>query len=73
MRMDKLTHSLQAALGDAQSLAVGRDHPYIEPLHVFKAMLDPASRRHGHCSVRRAPRWRRFRRRSMPPWRQCRP
>ncbi len=43
MRMDKLTHSLQAALGDAQSLAVGRDHPYIEPLHVLKAMLDPAS------------------------------
>ena len=43
MRMDKLTHSLQAALGDAQSLAVGRDHPFIEPIHVLKAMLDPAS------------------------------
>ena len=41
MRMDKLTHSLQAALGDAQSLAVGRDHPFIEPLHILKAMLDP--------------------------------
>ena len=42
MRMDKLTHSLQAALGEAQSLAVGRDHPFIEPLHLLKAMLDPA-------------------------------
>lgn len=43
MRMDKLTHSLQAALGDAQSLAVGRDHPYIEPIHILKAMVDPAA------------------------------
>ena len=42
MRMDKLTHSLQAALGEAQSLAIGRDHPFIEPLHLLKAMLDPA-------------------------------
>ena len=43
MRMDKLTHSLQAALGDAQSLAVGRDHPYIEPIHILKAMIDPVT------------------------------
>ena len=42
MRMDKLTHSLQAVLGEAQSLAIGRDHPFIEPLHLLKAMLDPA-------------------------------
>ena len=42
MRMDKLTHSLQAALGEAQSLAIGRDHPFIEPLHLLKAMLGPA-------------------------------
>ena len=42
MRMDKLTHSLQAALGEAQSLAIGRDHPFIEPLHLLKAMVDPA-------------------------------
>ncbi|MBA4693217.1 MAG: ATP-dependent chaperone ClpB [Congregibacter sp.] len=39
MRMDKLTHSLQAALGEAQSIAVGRDHPFIEPVHILKAML----------------------------------
>ena len=42
MRTDKLTHSLQAALGDAQSLAVGRDHPFIEPQHVLQAMVAPA-------------------------------
>ena len=42
MRMDKLTHSLQAALGEAQSIAVGRDHPFVEPLHILKGMLDQA-------------------------------
>lgn len=40
MRMDKLTGKLQMALADAQSLAVGRDHPFIEPAHVLMALLD---------------------------------
>ncbi|WP_455376556.1 ATP-dependent chaperone ClpB [Kaarinaea lacus] len=40
MRMDKLTTKFQTALGEAQSLAVGRDHQYIEPVHVMTAMLD---------------------------------
>ncbi len=40
MRMDKLTTKLQLALSDAQSLAVGRDHQFIEPLHLMLAMLD---------------------------------
>ncbi len=40
MRMDKLTTKFQQALADAQSLAVGRDHQYIEPLHVMAALLD---------------------------------
>jgi ATP-dependent Clp protease ATP-binding subunit ClpB len=40
MRMDKLTSKFQAALADAQSLAVGRDHAFIEPIHVMKALLD---------------------------------
>src|SRR5690554_2900277 len=40
MRMDKLTTKFQVALADAQSLAVGRDHQFIEPVHVFKALLD---------------------------------
>ncbi len=40
MRMDKLTNQLQSALADAQSLAVGRDHQFIEPAHIFRALLD---------------------------------
>ena len=40
MRMDKLTSKFQAALADAQSLAVGRDHQFIEPAHVLVALLD---------------------------------
>ena len=40
MRMDKLTSKFQAALADAQSLAVGRDHQYIEPVHLMAALLD---------------------------------
>jgi ATP-dependent Clp protease ATP-binding subunit ClpB len=40
MRMDKLTSRFQAALADAQSLAVGRDHQFIEPAHLLMAMLD---------------------------------
>ncbi|MDA0631252.1 MAG: AAA family ATPase, partial [Proteobacteria bacterium] len=39
MRMDKLTHQLQQVLADAQSLAVGRDHQFIEPVHVLSAMV----------------------------------
>ena len=40
MRMDKLTTRLQTALGSAQSLALGRDHQFVEPLHVLIALLD---------------------------------
>jgi len=40
MRTDKLTSKFQQALADAQSLAIGRDHQYIEPLHVMSALLD---------------------------------
>src|ERR1700690_2376059 len=40
MRMDKLTTKFQQALADAQSLAVGRDHQYIEPVHLMAALLD---------------------------------
>ncbi|MEJ2481169.1 MAG: ATP-dependent chaperone ClpB [Acidihalobacter sp.] len=38
--MDKLTSKFQMALADAQSLAVGRDHQFIEPLHLMSALLD---------------------------------
>ena len=40
MRMDKFTTKLQVALSDAQSLAVGRDHQFIEPAHLLTALLD---------------------------------
>jgi len=40
MRMDKLTTKFQTALADAQSLAVGRDHQFIEPAHLMTAILD---------------------------------
>ena len=39
MRQDKLTTKFQEALADAQSIAVGSDHQYIEPIHVLAAML----------------------------------
>jgi len=40
MRMDRFTTAFQTALADAQSLAVGRDQQYIEPVHVMKALLN---------------------------------
>jgi len=40
MRMDKLTSKFQQALGEAQSLALGKDHQFIEPLHVMQALID---------------------------------
>jgi len=40
MRMDRLTSKFQSALSEAQSLAVGRDHQFIEPLHLMLALLD---------------------------------
>ena len=40
MRMDKLTSRFQQAIADAQSLAVGRDHTIIEPVHLLVALLD---------------------------------
>src|ERR1043166_4665792 len=40
MRLDKLTTKFQQVLGDAQSVAVGQDNPFIEPLHLLAALLD---------------------------------
>ncbi|MFN3311542.1 MAG: ATP-dependent chaperone ClpB, partial [Thermomonas sp.] len=40
MRMDKLTSRFQQAIADAQSLALGRDHTIIEPVHLLLALLD---------------------------------
>jgi ATP-dependent Clp protease ATP-binding subunit ClpB len=40
MRMDKLTSRFQQALADAQSLAAGRDHNMLEPVHLMTALLE---------------------------------
>ncbi|MEP9318207.1 ATP-dependent chaperone ClpB [Pseudomonas sp. LABIM340] len=40
MRIDRLTSKLQLALSDAQSLAVGHDHPAIEPVHLLSALIE---------------------------------
>lgn len=40
MRMDKLTSKFQLALADAQSVALGNDNQYIEPVHVLLALLN---------------------------------
>ena len=39
MRLDRLTQNFQSALADAQSLALGKDHQFIEPVHVLLALL----------------------------------
>ena len=40
MRADKMTHKFQLALSEAQSLAIGLDNQFIEPLHMMAALLD---------------------------------
>ncbi|HEY4646506.1 MAG TPA: ATP-dependent chaperone ClpB [Steroidobacteraceae bacterium] len=40
MRMDKLTAKFQSALADAQSMAIGRDNQFIEPVHLLLALLN---------------------------------
>ncbi|MEQ8494547.1 MAG: ATP-dependent chaperone ClpB [Gammaproteobacteria bacterium] len=40
MRADKMTHKFQLALSEAQSLALGRDNQFIEPVHLMTALLD---------------------------------
>nr|WP_321268802.1 ATP-dependent chaperone ClpB [uncultured Tolumonas sp.] len=40
MRLDRLTSKFQVAISDAQSLALGKDHQFIEPLHIMLALLD---------------------------------
>lgn len=40
MRLDSFTSKFQMALSEAQSLALGRDHQYIEPVHMMTALLN---------------------------------
>ena len=41
MRMERMTNRLQGALADARSLAAGRDHAALEPIHLLAALLEP--------------------------------
>jgi ATP-dependent Clp protease ATP-binding subunit ClpB len=40
MRLDRLTQAFQVAISDAQSIALGRDHQFIEPVHLMLALLN---------------------------------
>ncbi|MGS0725165.1 Clp protease N-terminal domain-containing protein, partial [Shewanella sp. 0m-11] len=40
MRLDRMTNKFQMAISDAQSLALGRDHQFIEPSHLMMALLN---------------------------------
>ncbi|PCI42812.1 MAG: hypothetical protein COB41_08735 [Proteobacteria bacterium] len=52
MRLDKFTQSFQEAISDAQSLALGRDHQFIEPSHLMLALL---SVQHFQQTIRHEP------------------
>jgi ATP-dependent Clp protease ATP-binding subunit ClpB len=43
MRIDKVTTKFHAALAEAQSLALGKDHQFIEPAHLLLALIDQDS------------------------------
>ena len=48
MRLDKLTTRFQQALAEGQSLALGRDNPFLEPVHVMQALMDQEGGTTGH-------------------------
>ena len=43
MRLDRLTNKFQQALADAQSLALGRENQFIEPIHLLSALFNQES------------------------------
>jgi len=43
MRLDRMTNKFQIAISDAQSLALGSDHQFIEPMHLMMALLNQDS------------------------------
>ncbi len=52
MNMEKLTTKFQQALTEAQSLAVGRDHRFIEPAHVLLALFNQRDNSVNHLLAR---------------------
>ena len=43
MRLDRFTQSFQVAISDAQSIALGKDHQFIEPAHLMLALLNQSN------------------------------
>jgi len=52
MNMEKLTTKFQETLAEAQSIAVGRDHRFMEPAHVLLAMLNQKDSSVSHLLAR---------------------
>ncbi len=40
MRLDRFTQAFQVAIADAQTIALGKDHQFIEPSHIMLALLN---------------------------------
>lgn len=40
MRLDRFTQTFQMAISDAQSIALGKDHQFIEPVHLMLALIN---------------------------------
>lgn len=40
MRLERFTQAFQVAISDAQSIALGKDHQFIEPVHLMLALLN---------------------------------
>ena len=43
MRLDKFTQAFQTAIADAQSIALGKDHQFIEPVHIMLALINQSN------------------------------
>jgi len=51
MRLDRFTQAFQESIADAQSLALGRDHQFIEPIHLMMALLSKSDSQSGNSII----------------------
>ena len=51
MRLDRFTQAFQESIADAQSLALGRDHQFIEPIHLLMALLSKSDSQSGNSII----------------------
>ena len=51
MRLDRFTQAFQESIADAQSLAIGRDHQFIEPIHLLMALLSKSDSQSGNSII----------------------